>query len=356
MHFTECPLPNGGHFDQSNNRSFIYCNIFVAGVSSLILFLVSVTVNLDNFPRRHRGLIMGLTGAAWWLGSAVIAAIFNSCYSHTPVGDFFLMVAILNLILCGLSAWLVRPLPALPEDNSEWQSLTPGEDQDPTEPKPQLSMAERYGLDMLYLADFHILTWAFLFAASIQLTYIPNVTAFTASYGLTHYNYALTVASPVCACVWKFFTGWISDHTKKYFPRLMYVILMTFMQLLLSLLSIFFGDNDILFIMTIVLVYMSNGCFWSIIPTIISEYFGMRHFSRNWGFEFFANSLLMFISLAIFGAFYEDAIQINNSSDCYRLKCFRNFYILASVMSAISFVLFCWLYRRERKGLTPRKH
>ena len=266
------------------------------------------------------------------------------------------MMTIVLLILSSLSAWLVRPLPALVEENSERQTLTSGNNQESPEPKPKLSPAERYGLDMLYMADFHILILAFLSAASIQLTYIPNLTTFTASYDLTHYNHALTVAGPVCACVWKFLVASISDHTKKYFPRLMYVIVMTFIQLILSLLNIFIGDNNILFILTMILVYMSNGCFWSIIPTVVSEYFGVRHFSRNWGFAVLVNSLLMFISLAAFGAFYNDATQVTNSNNCYGLKCFRNFYILASVMSTISCVLFCWLCLRERKGLTPKKN
>ena len=299
---------------------------------------------------------MGLTGAAYWVGSAVITAIFNSYYSHTPVGDFFLMLAILNLILSCLSAWLVHPLPAIAGENNEWQSLTSGKNQEPQEPKPHLSLAERYGLDLLLLKDFYIITWAFLFAVSIQLTYIPNVTAFTASYSLTHLNYTLTIASPVCACLWKIVIGWISDRTDRYFPRLIYVTAMTFIQLILSLLNIFIGDNHIIFILTIVLVYMSNGCFGSIIPTVMSEYFGVRHFCRNWGFAYFADSLLTSICMTVFGTFYDDAIEVTNSNYCYGLKCFRNFYILASVMSATSFVLFCWLYLRERKGLVPRKN
>lgn len=329
---------------------------FVSGVSTLFMFLVPLTVNMFNFSPRYRGLIVGTTGASWWLGSAINSAIYNALFQGGNVCGYFLLLAILTVVINVLCVWLVVPVDPTPEEATEWQSLVPdtvmkSSDSDTEED----SFSDRYGFNLLWNPEFHLVTWGFLLGGCIQLSYIPNVTAMSNSYHLSYLDNVLTVASPVCACLVKFLAGSLSDKSKSCCPRLTYAVVMVLAQFILLTASIFHGDNETLFVTTTIFMYMVNGTYWAIIPTVLSEYFGMRHFCRNWGFEFFANALLMFVVLAAVGNMYENNIT-TDSTDCYGLVCYEGFYILGSVCAALSFMLFLWLVVREKSGYKSMKN
>ena len=328
----------------------MYFRTYFTGISSAILSLVSMTVNMDNFPPQHRGLIVGTIGASWWLGSAIIAAIYNTFFAHSPVGNFFLFMGILNFTVSALCAWLVRPLPHAPGDD-ERKTLTPensAEDTQSTDPETE-SFIEKCGMNMLCVLDFHIILWGFMFAGSVQLTFLPNVTTISDSYGFTEYNSILTVVGPLCACACKFTFTCSSDYTKAYFPRIIYVTALCLIQTLVTLASIFVGDNRAMFLSVAILVYSANGTFWGVLPAVVSEYFGMPHFSRNFGFMFLLLAIFSFAILEIFGDFYEAQIKDINSENCFGLQCFKKFYILATALNIVSTVLFGVLCIKEMK-------
>ena len=329
----------------------------LTGISGVVLGLVSLTVNMNNFPPNHRGLVAGTMGASWWFGSAITAAIYNSYYLSSSVGNFFLFVGILYFVTCALCMWLVRRLPVGP-DREECQALTTDKSMDShvsqiadTEP-----LVQRFGLDMLCNMNFHLLLWGYVLMGSVQLAFLTNITIFTESYELTEYNFILTVGGPLCACAVKFLVPCISDYTVTYFPRIWYVLATTLVQAVIIFACIFVGNDHSLFLTTAFVVYMANGIAWGVLPPVVSEYFGMCHFSRNWGFFMLVESLFLFVILAILGLLYDDQIRLINSHECLGLRCFQGFYILATILSALAVIAYAALCIKEIKvKTTPGK-
>ena len=321
------------------------CVLSFTGFSSAVVTFVSTTINMYNFPKHHRGLIVGTCGAAMWIGAAIIAEIFNRFYNISPVGDIFMLIGILMLIIYSLSSKLVRRLPS--EDVDERHSLTQKTIQ-PEESKQTESAAERYGINMLCVVDYQMILWGFTLAVSIQLTIVSNVTVMGDSYGFTDYNGLLTVAGPLLTCVTKIFMGWISDRTKHCCPRMTYVLFMTILQTVVNFASIFAGNQLQLFMCEIFVTFMAIGTIFAVVPTVVSEYFGMRHFSRDYGLMLLTGALFSLITSELFGVFYEAQSQLDNSNDCF-LRCFQYFYGLSAFLSGVSSISFLILYNRRRK-------
>merc|ERR1712047_79214 len=70
---------------------------------------------MNNYSARHRGLIVGLTGAFWWLGASLFSLIYNKCFKDrmdNSVANFFLLLTVCVVIANILSAFVVRPIPS----------------------------------------------------------------------------------------------------------------------------------------------------------------------------------------------------------------------------------------------------
>ena len=318
------------------------------GFSSGTAIFVSTAVNMYNFPKHHRGLIVGTCGAAMWMGTAIIAEIFTTFYNICPVGDVFMFIGILNITIYALSSWLIRRLPSDEDEVNELHSLTQ-EGTHQLECQQTESAAERYGINMLCVVNYHMILWGFTLAASIQFTLITNVTIISKSYGFTDYNGLLTVAGPILTCATKIFMGWISDRTKGCCPRITYVLFMTVCQTVINFASIFGGDQLQLFLCEIFITFMVIGTMYGVIPAVVSEYFGMGHFIRNYGFMTLTAATFSLITSELFGAFYDAQVQLSNSDDCFG-RCFQFFYGLPAGLSGVSSILFFILYYRETQG------
>ena len=56
----------------------------VAGFGSVLMFLVSTCVSINNFSRRHRGLVVGASGAFFLLGPTLFSLAYATGFSDLP--------------------------------------------------------------------------------------------------------------------------------------------------------------------------------------------------------------------------------------------------------------------------------
>ena len=299
-----------------------------------------------------RGAIIGVTTCFYPAGEVLFDLIYARFYQEGPVGNFFLPLAILCIVANLLSIWIVRPLP-LQSDGDIHKEGNPEKVHSvcfytDDGSNPTNSWYIRLGLGLMKLPAFHILSWCFLFSAAPQLVIFSNITTMATSFGHTGLAASLLIYGSIIGILTTLAIGFISDRTLKYVSRLVYVFIGHFPQFLFYIVSIFCGDNPNILSGLVLSAYIQCGLHATIIPTLITEYFGSHYFMRIWGAEMLTNALLAMILNVVIGHLYQDAIT-DGGTDCYGLVCFQNSFILGSVMSGVALLLCGLMWYIERK-------
>ena len=337
--------------------SLVWCCLFVlvsmcwlnlpTGFACVFMFLVSTSVSMGNFRPRHHGLIVGSTGAFFFVGPIIYSIIYDAWFAKLPIGDFFLCLCLSMCVVNTLAILFVRNVPLRPVTPTEGTSLIENAVSFVNEGDSE-NWCDRLGFTQFVLPSFQLLTWAFLFGGSVQLMYFPNVTIYTTSYTMPSLAVSMPVVGPISGSFVTFAGGLASDRTIRYTSRLTYLIIGTVLQTFVFFISIDHGDNCYVFIITTVVVYSNAGQYWSIFPTLASDYFGMHHFTRNWGLLLMGNALLTLALGYVFALFYDHAI-LTESTTCIGLQCFSKSYLLTGCLSLLSVVLLITLYVLERR-------
>ena len=321
----------------------------LAGCGAGFMTLVSTRVSMANFSPRHRGFIIGVTTAFFFVGPCLFSIVYVLGFSDKPVSNFFLCLSFCVVVVNILAILFVRT-PPLDHDRAGEEmcllkttvSFNPEQDEIPE------AITDRFGVYQFIQPPFQLLMWALFCGASVQVMYVSNTTTYIHSYSFGNWGAYILVVAPVCAALAALSGGLLSDKTYKYTSRLTYLLTGTTLQATVFALSAEYGDYDYIFIITTLVLYSNAGQYWCIVPTLTSEYFGLHHFSRNWGLMLMVNALLSIGVLAVFGVFY-DAASVEGSTSCFGLPCFRNSYLLAAGTSVISAILLAALWLMENK-------
>ena len=317
------------------------------------MFLAPISVCVGNFPTRMRGTIIGVTSCFYAAGAALFGGIYARLYQEGPLGNFFLPLLFLCIIANVLSMWVLRPLPLQIDsdidngkETEEVQSFFFCTDDSSI---PANSWYMRLGIGVMTLPAFHILSWCFLLSAVPHVAIFNNITTMATSFGHTELAVSLPIYGPILALLITLTVGFISDRSLTYVSRLIYIFVGNFPQFLFFIISIFCGDNSHILSGLVLYAFIQNGLLMTIIPTLITEYFGRSYFMRIWGAEILTSALLGMILNTIIGVLYQDAIT-DDGIDCYGLVCFQNSFTLGSVMSGLSLLLCGIMWYVERKN------
>ena len=322
-----------------------------AGFGSSFMFLAPISICVDNFSPRVRGAVIGLAVCFNTIGPSAFGAIYAGLYNEGPLGNFFLLIAIVCILVNLLSMWILRPIPLESEDNMQGEPIrnkVPSVcflNDDGSLPADSWYM--RLGIGVLKLPVFHILLWCNILSSVPKLAVMINITTMATSFG----HHSLAVNLPIWGPILGLLTpaiGYISDRTLKYVSRLVYIVMAEVLLLLFFIVSIFQGNDSHIFSGLVLSSYILFGFHAALIPTLITEYFGSHYFMRIWGLQMLTNALLTLLMTAIVGTLYQNAIT-NNGTECYGLVCFQSTFILSSIMCAVSLLLCGILWNLERK-------
>ena len=298
---------------------------------------------------------MGIMLASFWCGQALLNWLYV-CLEPTgrphKVGYIFLLVALSNFVFKSFAAVFVRPLPI--EEDAEKKALVSTLDAEVVEESRgctqnhrQGGWVESIGLDRLWELDFHLLAWGFFLSVSVGVMYIDNVSIIGASVKMGNLDEVLLTGSMFVGMLVTLTIGFISDLTLRCVPRTMYVIVGAILQGIMLAVFTQYGNHKSVFIITTLVIFGNNGLYFSMVGTILHERFGLVHFKRDWGLIVMVAAGVTVIMTTLFAQLYDAAIVIPGSTQCNGLKCLEKVFIIGSVLTFCSAVLFVVFIRRE---------
>ena len=95
----------------------------LAGCGAGFMTLVSTRVSMANFSPRHRGFIMGVTTAFFFVGPCLFSIVYVLGFSDKPVSNFFLCLSLCVIVVNILAILFVRTPPLNPDRAGEEMCL-----------------------------------------------------------------------------------------------------------------------------------------------------------------------------------------------------------------------------------------
>lgn len=178
-----------------------------------------------------------------------------------------------------------------------------------------------------------------------------NLGTYLKSYGFESYTTLFTTLNPIAAIFSKFFAGFLSDAIAEWVPRSVVLLTFNLAQTIDLVLCIFFANNFSLFLITDIIIGFANGAVWCLTPTMISEFYGMNNFSRNWGFIMLGNAVLGLVYQETFGVLYD--VNTKETNQCYGLHCFTWSFVIIAVSSFCASILNIGLLQKK---IDEKKH
>ena len=323
-----------------------------SGFGNVFMFLAPMSDSMNNFPVRVRGLIIGLTGACSMAGATIFGGIYAGVFTEGPLGNYFLLLSIFCIVVNLLSMWTLKTIPLQSDSDAQEEERTENVhnhslfNNDNNEPAD--SWYERFGMRLMKIPAFHILSWGYMLSAVPTLAIDSNITTIAASLGFSILGVSVPVYGPITSLITSLVIGLISDRSLQYVSRLSYALIVHILLLFFFILATFYGDNFHVLLGLLLATYVHIGFALVIFPTVVAEYFGNHYFIRIWGAILLAVAILTTVLNVIIGGLYIDTIP-GGGTDCYGLVCFQRTFILSSVMCAVAILLTGLLWYLERK-------
>jgi len=319
--------------------------------SFVISYLVTTAVSLGNFPRHQHGRVMGLLTVVWSLGQAFFDYLYTVCQQHHPprVGTIFLVIGICTLLFKGMGAIFVHPIPLDPEEEKNLLEVEKSEksaepEREPHDGSEKEGWLDALGLWLLCDLDFHLIVWGFMLGVSVQVMYISNVASIGKVLDLGMIDEKILPYAPLFGMAVSFTVGILSDLTLHKCPRESYIAVAGGLQTLLFGVSTVYAENQAIFIATVLLIFGFNATYFGLTGTILGDYFGMKHFKRNWGIAMMCSSLVAFLLTTAYGTLLDAAATPDG--ECIGIECLEDIFIIGGFMSFLSFIAMVWLHRR----------
>ncbi|KAG9294066.1 hypothetical protein G9A89_001307 [Geosiphon pyriformis] len=333
--------------------------LFMTGVGSSAGFMSVLTSQAKNFPN-FRGIALA-TPLAFFGLSAFIYSQIETFFFYGDTFKFILFLAISTGSCAFIGTWFlhVAPSPArssISEQNEDQirASSTLGSSND-NERTPLISKDKKTqsdgnldigGWDLFTNRDAQVFSFIMFFLGGAGLMYINNVGSmvqllFKATSHSNNdpsnldetrqklqslQNLHVSLIS-IFSCIGRIAAGFISDITKNAFQmrRLWYLMFASIFIFTGQLIvSYFVVDLNRLWISS-ALIGFGYGNIFSIGPTIISEWFGLRRFGLNWG--------LISCSTAIGGQILSILYGFNRDSQkntCHGANCYNQVFWVTS--------------------------
>lgn len=355
--------------------------------------------NVRNFRDKHRAKIIGLLDACFGGSPAIFVLVYSEFYTNGHVEDqqnqnvagFMLLFAIWFAIANFLCVLFLRIYPPDTENISHYVSKSGRaqvEECDKTAIGASAGDAQTYSsLDhnasinadvpdsgdlsnepdrrseikkILFLFlnwKFQYLLWMFIFASVVGLAFVNNVTVVTKSVGLSEIDPVVTALIPVTGILARFTLGPLSDHIKDRFARINILLITNVIFAASQFMCIYLADRSWAFILANILSGISIGSLWTFVPAVISEYFGLPDFGRNWGIVILLAALAGIGVQAGYGMIYQSFITDPHSTNCYGLVCVKwNFVMMCGLtVCAVLLNVFLILSTRSKHGTEGRE-
>jgi OFA family oxalate/formate antiporter-like MFS transporter len=246
----------------------LYC---IAGLGNSFVYCCSTALGLKWFPDK-RGVASGLIAAGYGSGAAFFNPFFAQLIKTSGYQATFLYTGVvLGVVILSAGQFLkYPPLGFIPAP--------------PLNPKSQIRrQSENFNsLEMLKTPQFYIL-YAMMLAVGIGgLMATAQVAPVARNFrvGATALTIALSL-NPLGNGAARLGWGWVSDHLGR--ERTMAIAFGLQAVFLASVVTIG-RQSDVLFVITMALVFLTWGELYVLFPTVLADFFGAKYAASNYSF------------------------------------------------------------------------
>jgi OFA family oxalate/formate antiporter-like MFS transporter len=262
----------------------LYSFYAVAGIGAAFVYSGSIAAALKWFPDK-RGLAAGIIAAGFGSGSAVFIPIIAGIIKHYDYQRAFLYTGVFQGIVILIAAQVLRK-PGL--EVSQWKPQWK-----PPSPRVRRNSEHFTTWEMLQTPHFYALYAMFIMMATGGLLVTAQAAPVAREWGIG--MAALTVAlslDRVANGASRIFWGWLSDRLGRENTM---ALAFTLQAVCLSSVLWLGRLSGTLFTVALILTFFTWGEVFSIFPSTIGDYYGVRYATSNYCFLYSAKGVASII-------------------------------------------------------------
>ncbi|KAF9782320.1 major facilitator superfamily domain-containing protein [Thelephora terrestris] len=313
---------------------------FLSGMGSDAGYFSALKTVARSFPNKIRTTVIGIIVSGFGLSAFIFSTIAQTIFLGNTSG-FLLTLALGTACPMVLGWFLVRPCPypehaaqtTIESDRREEQDDTtspPNETTQLISKSDHTQLPSITGLTLMRTIDFWVLFWIMSLLIGSGIMWINNVGLMARALALKENADAgeeenvrwqtLQVSTlSIASCVGRILIGVTADFANHRGTRRARCLSIVAASFVVSQL-VGLGVQDIKHLQyAVVLVGISYGGVFGLLPTIIIEWFGMDHFSENWGLVSLSPLVMGNIFSMVFGRIFD----AHSSHSEHGMRCFE---------------------------------
>ncbi|MDR1989361.1 MAG: oxalate/formate MFS antiporter [Acidobacteriaceae bacterium] len=298
----------------ASSLPMLYTLYVVAGIGAALVYGGCMGSALKWFTK-ERGFAAGLIAAGFGGGTALFVPIIATVIEHHGYQTAFVYTGVFQGLVILIVAQFLRHPPKAPVAAASSSAA--------------VSQREFTTLEMLRTPQFYALYAAFLMMATGGLLVTANAGSIAKAWGIP--AAALATATSLNALAnggSRVFWGWVSDKIGREFAMGVAFLLQALCLVLVLTVGRFSGT---LFTVTLVLTFFTWGEVFSLFPSVVADYYGVRHATANYGVMYSAKGLASIIGGGLAALLFEHFGTWT--------ACFYGSAVLAAAASVIAFSL-----------------
>jgi MFS transporter, OFA family, oxalate/formate antiporter len=293
-----------------------YALYVLAGLGAGLVLGGSIGMTLKWFTTR-RGLACGIVSAGFGGGAALFIPLIAYLIRELGYRSAFLSTGVFQAVVLLIVAQFLRHPPVEPVPVETGSTLAG---------RNSLGRHHFTTGEMLRTPQFYVLYLAFVAMATGGFLVTANIGPMAHTWGIGPAALALAIslnalANGASRILW----GWVSDRTGRELTAGVAFALHAASLLLLLTVGRWSGA---LFVITLILTFLTWGEVFSLFPSILGDYFGARHATANYGVLYSAKGVAAIIGGGLAAGLYE---QFGSWSACFYGS--ASLALLASVLA-----------------------
>ena len=125
------------------------------------------------------------------------------------------------------------------------------------------------------MLDFHLIVWPTVLLGGVQIAYVYSIGTMMKNLGLEEFSTTLLTVYFLSNAIIRIPVFIFID---RFFNKSLFLVIAGPSMSMSLILCLSFGDNIVIFAITITLCAVTGSCSWAAGPALISEHFGNRYF------------------------------------------------------------------------------